>query len=343
MLVIDGSRGEGGGQILRTSLSLSLITGTPVRLDHIRANRDKPGLQRQHLAAVRAAAEIGRAEVVGDSLNSSRLDFRPGKVEPGDYEFKIGTAGSTTLVMQTVLPPLLTASGPSRVAIEGGTHNIHAPPFEYVSRVYAPLVNRMGPMIEAVLERPGFFPNGGGRCVARIKPGAWKRLDVPERGALTARIARAIVSRLPPDIAQRELDVVRRKLEWKSATLRAEQVPEADARGPGNVLLIELGFEHVTELFTGFGRRGVRAEDVARGAAAEAAEYLAADAAVGRHLADQLLLPMALAGSGSFRATAWSLHAQTNADVIRDFLPVRIRAEETAENDWRVTVEKSVV
>jgi RNA 3'-terminal phosphate cyclase (ATP) len=344
MLIIDGSRGEGGGQILRTSLSLSLITGTPLRLDNIRAKRDPPGLQKQHLTAVRAAAEIGRAEVAGDSVGSSRLEFRPGKVQAGDYEFRIGTAGSTTLVLQTVLPPLLTASGPSRIVLEGGTHNIHAPPFEYLSSAFVPLLNLMGATVTVRLGRYGFYPNGGGRISATVGPPAkWRRLDLPQRGPPERRSAVAVVSRLPRHIAERELDVVRRKLGWPDdgRTLTVVELPEADTQGPGNVLLISVGYRFVGELFTGFGQRGVRAEEVARGAAARAAEYMAADAPVGPHLADQLLLPMALAGGGSFRSTAWTPHAQTNAEVIREFLPVRVRAEPAADDDWHVTVEPS--
>src|SRR5688572_17114432 len=170
MLIIDGSFGEGGGQILRTSLALSLITGRPFRIEKIRANREKPGLMRQHLTAVKAAGKIGQAEVEGAFIGAKELTFAPGEVVPGDYSFAVGTAGSATLVLQTVLPALITASKPSTLRLEGGTHNPYAPPFDFLARVFLPIVNRMGPNIEATLLRPGFYPAGGGKVNFTIEP-----------------------------------------------------------------------------------------------------------------------------------------------------------------------------
>src|SRR6185295_18962730 len=158
MLKLDGSVGEGGGQILRTALALSALTGQPFQIDRIRAQRRKPGLMRQHLTAVRAAAEVCQATVAGDSLGSMALSFVPGAVKAGSYSFAVGTAGSATLVLQTVLPPLLVAAGPSTLTIEGGTHNPLAPPFDFLERSFLPLVARMGPQFEARLERWGFYP-----------------------------------------------------------------------------------------------------------------------------------------------------------------------------------------
>lgn len=163
MLDLDGSQGEGGGQILRSSLALSMVTGTPVRIRNVRARRPKPGLMRQHLVAVQAAARIGGARVTGTEIGSSTLTFIPGTVKPGEHELSVGSAGSTTLVLQTVLPALLCASEPSLLILEGGTHNPMAPPFEFLERTYLPLVNRMGPRVHAELERAGSYPAGGGR------------------------------------------------------------------------------------------------------------------------------------------------------------------------------------
>src|SRR5262245_8861795 len=163
MLIIDGSFGEGGGQILRTALGLSLVTGVPFRIEKIRAGRQKPGLMRQHLTAVNAAAQVGQAEVIGASVGSQELTFTPGKISPGDYTFAVGTAGSATLVLQTVLPALLTAAQPSFLTLEGGTHNPHAPPFDFLARAFLPLIGRMGPSVTATLIRPGFYPAGGGQ------------------------------------------------------------------------------------------------------------------------------------------------------------------------------------
>src|ERR1700722_15265155 len=161
MIEIDGSFGEGGGQVLRTALSLSLVTGQPFRIDNIRAGREKPGLLRQHLTAVLAAAEIGGATVEGATLGSTALTFSPGKVKPGEYRFAVGTAGSGTLVFQTILPALMLASAPSRITIEGGTHNHAAPPFDFLARTFVPLVERMGPKIRLQFERYGFYTAGG--------------------------------------------------------------------------------------------------------------------------------------------------------------------------------------
>jgi len=337
MIIIDGSEGEGGGQILRTSLALSLVTGQPFRMERIRAKRQKPGLLRQHLTAVEAARTLGSAEVAGAAMNSQTLDFRPGPVTPGNYRFAVGTAGSATLVLQTVLPALLTASGTSTLTLEGGTHNPMAPPFDFLERCFLPLIQRMGPRVELELRAPGFYPAGGGRFHARIEP--VKRLSplvLLERGAVIARRARAWLSKLPPEVAERELAAVREGLHWQPAECAVEAV--AYPRGPGNALVLEVEAEHVTGVFTGFGERGRPAEDVARGAIDAARAWLAAEVPVDEYLADQLLLPLALAGGGSFRTTKPSLHSTTNAAIIQRFLPMPIQFEQESELVWRVRV-----
>jgi RNA 3'-terminal phosphate cyclase (ATP) len=337
MLTIDGSQGEGGGQVLRSALALSMVTGTPFRIDQIRARRAKPGLLRQHLTAVQAATQVCGAEVLGASLGSSRLDFKPGKVRPGAYAFAVGTAGSATLVLQTVLPALLTAAEPSTLTLEGGTHNPFAPPFDFLARAFLPLIGRLGPRVTAALERHGFYPAGGGRFNVRIEPvPKLRRLELPERGEVRTRSARALVARLPLSIAERELAVVREQLGWSGAELRAEEV--GDSAGAANVLMLEIASEHATEVFTGFGERGRRAEDVARQAVDEARAYLAAGVPVGERLADQLLLPLALAGGGSFHTTELSQHSRTNLDVIGKFLAVRVEVEAVDRRTWRVRI-----
>jgi len=327
VLTIDGSLGEGGGQILRTALALSLVSGTPFTIEKIRGGREKPGLLRQHLTAVNAAVAVGEAEAEGATLGSQTLVFRPRAVKPGDYRFAIGTAGSTGLVIQTVLPALLIASGPSTLTLEGGTHNPAAPPFDFLERAFLPLVASMGPRVSAVLNCPGFYPAGGGRCTVSILPAArLEPLTLLERGAIKRRQARALVARLPRQIADRELAVVRTRLGWSEDELETVIV-DGSAPGPGNVLLLEIESEHLTEIFCGFGEVGTRAESVAEHAAKEARRYLAAGVPVGVHLADQLLVPLALAGGGSFRTIGLSSHSRTNLDVIRLFLPTRITAK----------------
>ena len=329
MVRVDGSFGEGGGQILRTSLSLSTVTGQPFRIENIRAKREKSGLLRQHLTAVLAAAEICGGQVEGAFLGSTALTFTPGEVKPGDYRFVVGTAGSGTLVLQTVLPALSTASGPSRIVIEGGTHNQAAPPFHFLERAFLPLVRRMGPQVTLQLERYGFYPAGGGRFVVEIQPSkTLNPIELPERGETVSRCVTAIVANLPRHIAQREAAKVAGMLNWGPECVKVEETK--NSVGPGNIVMIEIGSSVCTEVFSGFGQLGVSAEHVATQVAHEARDYLVSKASAGEHLADQLLLPIALAGDGSFTAQKINQHARTNMGVIETFLPVcfELRDEE---------------
>ena len=338
MIVIDGSFGEGGGQIIRTSLALSLVTGKPFRVERVRARREKPGLQRQHLTAVMAAAEVGRAQVEGARVGAREFSFEPGEVSPGDYTFAIGTAGSTTLVLQTVLPPLMTAAGPSLLTLEGGTHNVHAPPFDFIQKAFLPLVNRTGPRVSAELARYGFYPPGGGRFQVFIEPaGERGRLDLDERGRVRRRLARALVVKIPPPVAERELAVVRARLGWSGDELAA--ATSNNALSPGNVLTLEVETEHLVELVTGMGERGVRAETVAERACDEMQAYLDSGAPVGEHLADQLLLPLALGAGGSYTTVTPSLHTTTNIEIIKQFLDVNITRTQLSDARWRIEVK----
>lgn len=338
MLVIDGAMGEGGGQVLRTCLALALCRGVAFRIEHIRSRRERPGLLAQHLAAVRAAARVGNARVRGDTQGSLELLFEPQAVRAGRYEFDIGTAGSTTLVLQTVLPALLVAPGPSEVAIAGGTHNPLAPPYEFLSQAFLPLLSRMGPRVQARLARPGFYPVGGGLLEVSVSPAPLRPLHLHERGAVRALRARALLSRLPRHIAERELAVLGRGLDIPSENLQVQ--PVLDARGPGNAVIVEVQCEHVTEVFAGIGTRGVPAEAVAQGLVDQVSRYLSADVAVGEHLADQLLVLLALAGGGSFVTLRPSSHATTNVEVIKKFLDVQIELVELGPDRWEVRVER---
>ena len=337
MVTIDGSKGEGGGQILRTALALSLTLHTPFRISNLRAKRRRPGLRRQHLACVLAAAEIGGAEVEGARLDSTELVFRPDDLRPGHYSFDIGTAGSTTLVLQTVLPPLLTGPGQTSLVVTGGTHNPLAPPYPFLELAYLPLLRCMGARVEARLERPGYVPRGGGKIGLTITP--VERLapvGLEERGGLDRRLATATVAGLPLNIAERELQVVAERLHWPDECLRIQEDPPE--YGPGNVLTLELGHARVTELFTGFGQRGVRAETVAERSVRAVQRYLGSGAAIGTHLADQLLLPLALAGGGSFTTLEPTEHARTNWAVIRQFTGLDLAIERLDADRWRLEV-----
>ena len=330
LIVIDGSEGEGGGQILRSSLALGAITGKAFRVVNVRGRRKKPGLLRQHLTAVRAAATISRAELQGDELRSSELVFRPGVIEHGEHQFSVGSAGSATLVFQTVLWPLVQAPGRSRLVFEGGTHNPMAPPFDFIARVFLPRMRELGLVIEAKLVQAGFYPAGGGRFEVEIEggrvPAAFEWLD---RGKILRQEARAKVANLPPRIAKRELSTVRGRLMWSREQCRVEAL---EGRGPGNALCLYVECEGGRELVTGFGDKGLKAETVAERACDELRGWLDAEVAVGEHLADQLLIPMALqavheGGGSAFTTTEPSLHARTNAEIIARFLPVRFEFE----------------
>jgi RNA 3'-terminal phosphate cyclase (ATP) len=337
MIVIDGSEGEGGGQVLRTALGLSIVTGRPFRLANIRAGRKRPGLMRQHLTAVEAACAVGKARCGELGVGATELEFEPEGIAAGDHAFAVGTAGSTVLVLQTVLPALALADRPSRLVLSGGTHNPNAPPFEFLARTFLPQFERMGPRVRAILARPGFHPAGGGRIEVEIEPVArLEPIELVERGERRRVEARALVAALPGEIAAREITTVARILPWPEASRRIEQLP--DEFGPGNVVLLEAEHEHVTEIATGFGRLGVAAEAVAEHAAKRMAGYLASPAAVGPYLADQLLLPLALAGGGRFTTVKPTLHSRTAAAVIERFLDVPIRFEEQERGCHLVTV-----
>ncbi len=322
---IDGARGEGGGQILRTSLALSAITGRPITMRNIRAGRAKPGLRRQHVACVEALAKLCGATVHGAKVDSKYLELVPGPIAGGELAIDIGTSGSTTLVVQTILVPAIVAGHPLRATIRGGTHNPMAPPFEFLERVFLPHLRAMGANVTLALDEHGFVGDRGGalgQLTLDVTGGALRPIELLEAGAVTNVHAAAILSRLPTHVADRELAVVRARFPQATCEVR-----EVRAGSTGNVLTIEIVRTRGRELVTGFGEKGVRAELVAERACEEAAAFLAADVPVGEHLADQLVLPLALAGGGRFRCAPLSLHATTNIETVGLFLDVPIRVE----------------
>lgn len=342
MLTIDGSTGEGGGQILRTSLSLSMVTGHPVTIERIRAKRPKPGLMRQHLACVQAAQAVSGAQVSGAELGSQTLVFEPGALRPGEHRFAIGSAGSCLLVLQTVLPALMLADAPSRLSLSGGTHNPMAPNFHFIERAFLPQLARMGVAVAMTLRRHGFYPAGGGELWADVTlvQGRLHPFDLTERGALQAAYAESLVAAVPRGVAERELSVLGQALGWAGEQLRVPNVRQNE--GPGNALMATLAHEHVTEVFTGLGERSVSAEQVARRVLQAIKAHEASAAAVGPYLADQLALPWALAVHQSGVAAAYTCsevteHLRTNLAVIRDFLPVAVDVASVGESVWRVS------
>ncbi len=337
MIEIDGSDGEGGGQIIRSALALSIITTKPFRAVRVRAGRAKPGLRKQHLSALRAAATISSAHVTGDREGSTEITFEPRGLHAGDWRFDIGSAGSTTLLVQALLPALLHADGPSTLTVIGGTHNPMAPPFDFLDAAFAPLVRAIGHDVRLELVRPGFYPNGGGELRASIAPAKDARpLSLETRGRVRDMRAVAQVARLPLSIAERELAVLGKKLGISPPHLSAQ---ELDPRtGPGNSVAVRIECDNVSEVFSAIGERGVRAEAVAENAAKEARRYLDADVPVGEHLADQLLLPLALGAGGSYRTTALSEHTRTQIRTMQKFIDVAIDVKEERRGVWHVAV-----
>ena len=252
--------------------------------------------------------------------------------------YAVGTAGSATLVLQAVLPALITASGPTNLILEGGTHNPFAPPFDFLERSFLPCLRRMGARVEVFLERPGFYPAGGGAFQVTVEPAPLAPLEILDGGRLLRKTARALIANLPRDVAARELKSVGELLSWDRKALRVEEIE--GAAGPGNVLLLEIESENVTEICTGFGERGVPAKAVAKQAVRAARRYLAAGVPVGEYLADQLLLPMALAGGGVFRTLAPSRHLRTNIDVLKAFLDVQVEVIEEGRDQFRIEIKR---
>lgn len=340
-LVIDGSAGEGGGQLLRTSLTLSMTTGRPFVLEQIRAGRKKPGLMRQHLTCVKAAAAICGAEVEGASVGSPRLVFRPGAVAGGEHVLDIGSAGSVSLVLQTIALPLAAAPRPSRIVVRGGTHARWAPPYPFLVEAWLPLVRRAGANVSLELRSPGFYPAGGGEVVMRVEPmadHAFRPLHLGEASGTLAKLEmRAIVSSLSEAIARRELTAAAALLGDHPVEMASESVRSP---GPGNAIWLVARDEvtGLTNVFSGIGDVGVKAEDIGRDLAQSFLHWRSSGAVVEEHLADQVMLPIALAGAGTYTTSALSMHLRTNLEVIRAFTEHRMRMWDLGGARYRVTL-----
>lgn len=343
LIDLDGADGECGGQWLRSALTLSMCTGRAFRMRHIRANRERPGLLRGHVASISAAQAVCGAQVQGAELDGSSVAFTPGEVRAGDYTFGVGGAGSCMLVLQTVWPALMGLAKPSRITLRGGTHTPKAPPFQFIQRAYAPLMDRLGAVSELRLRRHGFHPTGGGGVEVNITPAEAGRLrpfDLTERGPLRAAYAECLVAAVPRHVANRELDTLAKSLGWAPHQLHVPAVRQNE--GPGNALMATLEHEFTTELFTAVGEKGVSAETVARAVAREVREFQVSRAAIGPYLADQWVLPLALAvwRSGTaarFTCSALTDRALAHIALIRRFLPCHI-ATEPFDGGWAVVV-----
>jgi RNA 3'-terminal phosphate cyclase (ATP) len=352
-IVLDGSQGEGGGQILRTALSLSTITGTPFTITNVRANRLKPGLRPQHVEAARAAARIVDAELSGDRVGGARLEFRPRRAPaPGEWTLDVGTAGSTPLLLQTISWPLALAGGTSSLTLRGGTHQDHAPSFHYLALVWAPAVARLGFKLALELQGAGFYPEGGGEFTARIELAhPMPPLDLRHRGTLLDVEVVSVVGGLGYEIADRQASRALRALRGAGIAAQAQRVPVPARLSKGGHVLVVSTFERTRSGHGAVSARERTPEQVADDAVNAFRAHLAGGGAVDRHLGDQLLLPAALSAAGlvpsppgvvpatRYTVAAITRHLTTNAAVIRRFLDVEISILGREEEEGEVRVQ----
>lgn len=335
-LVLDGSAGEGGGQILRTALTLSMLTGRPFVVERIRAGRTKPGLMRQHLTCVKAAAAISCAELQGAVLGSSRLAFAPQHIVGGDYEFEVGSAGSTALVLQTIALPLALGKEASRVVVRGGTHARWAPIYPFLERAWLPRMQEAGADIALELALPGFYPAGGGEVVMHTSPsGPLLPLHVPVPGGASDLALEAVVAGMPEAIARRELEAAAALLGEERVALRSSSVRSP---GPGNAVWLTTRDQTIgtSNVFSAIGELDLDPDALGRSVAEAFLAWRASETSVEEHLADQLMLPIAVAGAGSFTCPRLTLHARTNIEVIFAFQGRRMQVRELARGGFQV-------
>jgi RNA 3'-phosphate cyclase len=327
LIAIDGSYGEGGGQILRTALAFSAILKRPLRVHHIRAGRKNPGLQPQHLKGVEALAQMTKGRTEGVKIGSDTITFIPQNIVPGDYKFEVGTAGSVTLLLQALLLPLCLSQERSRLTLVGGTHVLWSPPFHYLNEVLSPTLNSMGISVEASIERWGWYPKGGGILHVEVKPvRELKPISLIARGPLKKIHGLSATSHLPRHVGERQKDYALKKIE-KELEMDAEiqVLYDVPANGPGSFFFLVAESKGAIAGFSSLGERGKRAEEVAKEAVDSLKEYIQSDGCIDPHLADQLIPFISLAkGNSVFTTTRITEHLLTNLWVVQHFIDVRI-------------------
>jgi RNA 3'-terminal phosphate cyclase (ATP) len=327
MIKIDGSFGEGGGQILRTALSLAAILKIPVTIENIRKGRKKPGLQPQHLTGVRAVASICGGKLTGDALYSDKLIFEPGEIVSGTYKFDISTAGSVTMVLQQTLPVLLFGTNTSNLTIKGGTNVAWSPPVEFINYVFLPILGKMGINCLFETQKWGFFPKGGGMIKAKIDPikAPLNSINIIERGNLKRILGLATVANLPESIGEREIKLAKKAIDEKGyLNLSQWEIKTVPSLGHGNSFFIMAEYENCLAGFSALGEPGKPAERVAEEAVEDFIKFEKSNFAIEKHLSDQLLLYMALAsGLSQITVPEITRHAKTSIFVIEQFLPVK--------------------
>lgn len=338
MLTIDGSYGEGGGQILRTALALSAVLDRPVLIERIRAGRKNPGLQAQHLAGVRALAQATGAKVEGATVGSVSLSFVPGEITHGEYRWDVGTAGAVSLVLQTILIPLALARASSHISITGGTHVPWSPPFPYIDQVLLPVLADMGLRASLTLKRWGFYPKGGGVVEGTVEPSTLRPLTLMRRGPLEEIAGLSAVAGVPLSVAERQRYRALSRLEALGVPCRID-IRSVEAKNPGTILFLLAQCDGRRAGFSSLGEKRKPAERVADETCDELLAYLEEAGAADPHLADQLLLPMAVAsGSSSVTTTRVTEHLLTNRWVVEQFLPGRVSIEGKAGQPGSVIV-----
>jgi RNA 3'-terminal phosphate cyclase (ATP) len=339
MLEIDGSFGEGGGQILRTSLSLSCLLNKPFRLFNIRRKRKKPGLMPQHLMGIRSLKLISNAGVDGDFQGSTELVFEPGEVIAGDYFFDIGTAGSTSLLLQAILPPLIFANNRSSLILRGGTHVPFSPSFHYINKIFIPVINKLGIEVKAGIESYGFYPKGGGKIHAEITPAnEIETVKCLERGEFKNVYGFSGVGNLPLSIAERQKNAALAILVSHGINAEVETI-SVPTPGRGTFIFLKAETENCLSGFSSLGERGKKAELVGEEAVKEFLDYYSSSACLDGHLADQIVLYLAIAkGESSFTTTEISRHLLTNLWVIEKFLDIRYTIEGEMGRPGKVTI-----
>jgi len=342
-LKIDGNYGEGGGQILRTTLSLSCLLKTPVEISNIRRGRKIPGLQPQHLTSVNACKNISQAEVEGNKLKSLTLKFNPQKVKGGDFTFNVAeekrSAGSTSLILQALLLPLSLSEQGSKITVLGGTHVPWSPPFDYLKGVFSPMMKKIGCQIELRIMKWGWYPKGGGEVGCIIRPTEKLiPLNLTERGKLLNLKGISVVSNLPFSIAERQKNQALKILREKDFSPKIKII-HAPSIGQGTFFFLKAEFENSVAGFGALGEIGKRAEKVAEEACLEFLEFMQTHAAIDPHLADQMIPYLALAeGQSSFTISRISEHLLTNIWVVKQFLPTKIAVEGDEGKEGKVIV-----
>ncbi len=339
MIEIDGSFGEAGGQIPRTALSLSCLLKKPFRIFNIRKSRKKPGLMPQHLSCVRALTLISGAKVLGDEIGSTELVFEPGDARAGDYFFDIGTAGSTTLLLQAILPPLIFQRERSRITLTGGTHVPFSPPYHFVSDVFIPMLANIGIILHASILQYGFYPKGGGKISVEVYPSSKvKPLTLVDKMETKAVSGISVVSNLPQSIAERQKNAALEVI-GRTGLMAEIETFSVSSYSPGTFLFLQARTKECVAGFSSLGEKGKKAETVGKEAAEEFVRYYHTASCLDHHLADQIVLYLANAkGKSLFTTSLITEHLLTNLQIIERFLDIRYSIEGEKGRPGRVTI-----